>query len=58
MALVSTAWVLQKGCYPILGINSEKRVIEAVEALKVKFTPEELEYLESEYKPRGIQGGV
>lgn len=58
MALISTAWVLQKGCYPILGLNSEKRVIEAVDALKVTFTAEELEYLESAYKPRGIQGGV
>lgn len=58
MALVSTAWVLQKGCYPILGLNSEKRVIEAVDALKVQFTKEELDYLESEYKPRGVQGGM
>jgi aryl-alcohol dehydrogenase-like predicted oxidoreductase len=56
MALVSTAWVLQKGCYPILGLNSEKRIKESVEALNIKFTPEELEYLESEYRPRNIQG--
>ncbi|CAG7555706.1 unnamed protein product [Fusarium equiseti] len=58
MALVSTAWVLQKGCWPILGLNSEKRVVEAVDALKIRFTPEELEYLESAYKPRGVQGGM
>ncbi|KAG5808135.1 hypothetical protein H9Q71_007308 [Fusarium xylarioides] len=56
MALVATAWVLQKGCYPILGLNSEKRIKESVEALNVKFTKEELEYLESEYRPRNIQG--
>jgi aryl-alcohol dehydrogenase-like predicted oxidoreductase len=56
MALISTAWVLQKGCYPILGLNSEKRIKESVEALNIKFTPEELEYLESEYRPRNIQG--
>lgn len=56
MALVSTAWVLQKGCYPILGLNSEKRIKESVEALNIKFTPEELEYLESQYRPRNIQG--
>jgi aryl-alcohol dehydrogenase-like predicted oxidoreductase len=56
MALVATAWVLQKGCYPILGLNSEKRIKESVEALNVKFRKEELEYLESEYRPRNIQG--
>ncbi|KAF4463172.1 alcohol dehydrogenase [Fusarium albosuccineum] len=56
MALVSTAWVLNKGCWPILGLNSEKRVKEVAQALKIKFTPEELEYLESEYRPRKIQG--
>lgn len=56
MALVSTAWVLQKSCYPIIGLSSEKRIVEAVEALKIKLTDEELEYLESEYRPRAIQG--
>ncbi|CAI6097475.1 unnamed protein product [Clonostachys chloroleuca] len=56
MALLSTAWVLKKECYPILGLNSVKRVEEVVQALAVEFTKEELEYLESEYRPRKIQG--
>ncbi|KAK1658388.1 NADP-dependent oxidoreductase domain-containing protein [Colletotrichum godetiae] len=56
MALVSTAWVLQQGCWPIVGLSSEKRIKETVGALKVKLTEEELEYLESEYRPRNIQG--
>ncbi|KAF7555454.1 hypothetical protein G7Z17_g2102 [Cylindrodendrum hubeiense] len=56
MALVSTAWVLQKGYYPILGLSSPKRIVEAVDALKVNLTKEECEYLESGYKPRAIQG--
>ncbi|KAI8260571.1 Versiconal hemiacetal acetate reductase [Colletotrichum sp. SAR11_239] len=56
MALVSTAWVLQQGCYPIVGLNSEKRIKETVEALKFKLTEEECKYLESEYKARAIQG--
>uniref|UniRef100_A0A0B7K8J2 NADP-dependent oxidoreductase domain-containing protein n=1 Tax=Bionectria ochroleuca TaxID=29856 RepID=A0A0B7K8J2_BIOOC len=56
MALLSTAWVLKKECYPILGLNSVKRVEEVVQALAVEFTKEELEYLESEYRPRRIQG--
>ena len=56
MALVSTAWVLQKGCWPIIGMSSEKRIKETIGALQVKLTEDEIKYLESEYKPRGIQG--
>ncbi|GJC83437.1 versiconal hemiacetal acetate reductase [Colletotrichum liriopes] len=56
MALVSTAWVLQQGCWPIVGLSSEKRILETIGALKVKLTEEERQYLESEYRPRNIQG--
>ncbi|KAG9256554.1 NADP-dependent oxidoreductase domain-containing protein [Emericellopsis atlantica] len=56
MALVATAWVLHKSCYPIVGLSSEKRIKETVEALKVKLTDEEVRYLESEYRPRAITG--
>lgn len=56
MAILATAWVLSKGCWPILGLNSEKRIVEAAEALKITLTEEELKYLESEYAPRAIQG--
>jgi aryl-alcohol dehydrogenase-like predicted oxidoreductase len=56
MALVSTAWVLQQGCCPIIGLSSEARITETLGALKVKLTDEECKYLESEYRPRGIQG--
>jgi aryl-alcohol dehydrogenase-like predicted oxidoreductase len=56
MAAVATAWVLRKGCWPILGLSSEKRIDEAVDALAVKLTDEEAAYLESEYRPRAIQG--
>ncbi|TQN64273.1 Versiconal hemiacetal acetate reductase [Colletotrichum shisoi] len=48
MALVSTAWVLQKGCWPIVGLGSERRIKETIEALKLKLTEEECRYLESE----------
>ncbi|CCD26469.1 aldo/keto reductase NDAI_0H02960 [Naumovozyma dairenensis CBS 421] len=54
MAAISTAWVLAKGCYPIVGMSSIKRVDEAKEALDVKFTEEELAYLEEPYKPRNF----
>lgn len=56
MALVSTAWVMHQGCWPIVGVSSEKRVLESVEALKVKLTEEEVKYLEEPYKARAIQG--
>ncbi|GKT44655.1 very long-chain fatty acid transport protein [Colletotrichum spaethianum] len=56
MALVSTAWVLQQGCWPIVGLTSENRIKETIGALKVKLTDEECRYLESEYRPRNIQG--
>jgi aryl-alcohol dehydrogenase-like predicted oxidoreductase len=56
MALVSTAWVLHKGCWPIIGLSSENRVKQIVEVFKVKLTDEEVAYLESEYKPRAIHG--
>lgn len=56
MAIVSTAWVLQKTFCPILGLSSEKRIVEIVGALKFKLTEDELTYLESEYRPRQIQG--
>ncbi|KAJ9137926.1 Voltage-gated potassium channel subunit beta-2 [Pleurostoma richardsiae] len=56
MPLVATAWVLLKGCWPIVGLNSEKRIKEAVEALQVKLTEEECRYLEGGYRPRNVEG--
>ncbi|KAK2050033.1 Aldo/keto reductase [Colletotrichum somersetense] len=56
MALVSTAWVLQQGCYPIVGLTSEGRIKDIIGALKVKLSEEECQYLESKYRPRSIQG--
>ena len=55
MALVATAWVLQQGCWPIVGLSSAERIKETVGALKVKLTEEECAYLESEYRPRAVQ---
>lgn len=52
MAVVATAWVISKGCAPIVGINSESRVDDMVEAVKVKLTGEQIEYLEEPYVPK------
>lgn len=54
MATLGTAWVLSKGCYPIGGFSSEQRVDEALKALDIKLTDEELNYLEEPYRPRAL----
>ncbi|GMM56154.1 hypothetical protein DAKH74_027700 [Maudiozyma humilis] len=54
MAVLSIAWVLRKGCNPIVGLNKCSRVDDAIAALDVKFTPDELSYLEEPYTPRPI----
>lgn len=50
MAMVSIAWVLSKGACPIVGFNKPERIEEAIKALSVKFTDEELKYLEVPYR--------
>lgn len=52
MAMISIAWVLHKGCYPIVGLNSTSRVDEAIAALQVTLTEEEVKYLEEPYRPK------
>jgi len=54
MASVATAWVLSKGCAPIVGLNSEKRIQEVVDAVKLKLTEEENKYLEEAYAPKRV----
>jgi aryl-alcohol dehydrogenase-like predicted oxidoreductase len=52
MAAIATAWVLHRGCCPILGLNSEARVEESLKALEVELSEADMRYLEEEYKPR------
>lgn len=52
MATVSIAWVLSKGCYPIVGLNSCERVDEAVKAIHFEFDESEIAYLEEPYGPK------
>lgn len=49
MAQIAIAWVLTKGGCPILGLSSVERVTEAVGALDIKLTDEEVQYLEQPY---------
>ncbi|KAG0671798.1 hypothetical protein C6P45_005063 [Maudiozyma exigua] len=52
MAVLSTAWVVSKGCFPIVGMSKTERVDDALAALEVTFTEEELKYLEEPYVPK------
>lgn len=52
MAVLSTAWVYQKGCFPIVGLSNIRRVDDALAALDVTFTEEEIGYLEEPYIPK------
>ena len=54
MACVATAWSLAKGCFPIVGLGSVKRIDEALEAVKFKLTDEEIHYLEEPYQPKAL----
>ncbi|CCH62058.1 hypothetical protein TBLA_0G01120 [Henningerozyma blattae CBS 6284] len=54
MAEVATAWLLSKGTFPILGLNSVQRVKEAIKALDVTLTEEECKYLEEPYRPKAL----
>jgi aryl-alcohol dehydrogenase-like predicted oxidoreductase len=56
MAAVATAWSVAKGMIPIIGMNSEKRIEEAVENVKLKLTEEEMKYLEEPYLPKQVAG--
>lgn len=56
MAIVGLAWVLSKGCCPIVGLGSEKRIAEAVESLKFVLTEDEKKYLEEAYQSKEVFG--
>ena len=53
----SIAWLLSKNYVtPILGLGKTSRVDEAVEAVRVKLTNEEIAYLEEPYQPKRVTG--
>ena len=43
---------------PIVGLSSEKRIQEMVEAVSIQLTEDEIKYLEEPYVPRPISGGL
>jgi len=54
-AQISLAWLLHRGVTaPIVGFDRVEYVDEAVEAVEVKLSPSDMEYLEEPYHPREI----
>lgn len=55
MAQVALAWSLShQGVNPIVGLNSTKRIDEAVASIGVKLSEDEIKYLEEPYIPRAV----
>lgn len=59
MSQISLAWLWAKGAgSPIIGANKTKYIDEAVGAMKVKLSAEEIAYLEDAYIPHEIMGAL
>lgn len=52
MAMVAVAWTIKKGCQPVLGMNKIERIDEAIGALRVSLTDDDIKYLEEPYQPK------
>lgn len=55
MSSVAMAWLLQKGCCPIVGLNSIQRIEASLESLEVELTCQEVALLEELYRPLDVQ---
>ena len=56
MAQVATAWCLSKGANPVVGLSKMERIDEAVAALQLSLTQDEIEFLEQPYVPKAVAG--
>ena len=57
MTAVAIAWCLSKNMVnPIVGLSSAERIDQAVAAIRLKLSEEEIKYLEEPYLPRKVQG--
>jgi len=55
MGAIAMAWLFSKGACPIVGLNSEARIEQALEAFSVTLSKEEVEMLEEPYRPLAVQ---
>ena len=60
MAQIALAWVLSKPLVasPVIGCTKISQLEELCEAFKVKFSPEEIKFLEELYTPHKIVGAI
>jgi len=58
MAQISMAWIMAKDgvTAPIVGTTSLKNLEDIIEAVNLKLTPEEIQYLEEPYQAQAING--
>ena len=47
IAQIPVAWAINKGTLPIIGVTKKSHVIDAVQAMKITLTPEEIALIES-----------
>ncbi|KAF3799331.1 Versiconal hemiacetal acetate reductase [Colletotrichum gloeosporioides] len=52
MAQIAQAWLISKGCMPVCGLETRERIDQALGALEVKLSEEEVQYLEEMYVPK------
>jgi len=55
-AVVAYAWLMHKQTIPIIGVSKPWQVEQAVEAIDVVLSAEDIERLESRYKPHPVMG--
>jgi len=58
MSQIAIAWLVHKGACPIVGSTKPHHYDEAVKALEIELTPEEITVLEEAYKPHTIVGAL
>lgn len=58
MSQIALAWLLHKGANPIVGSSKAKHYDDAVAALDIKLSEEEIKHLEEYYHPHFIVGAL
>lgn len=54
MSIVSLAWLMSKGCFPITGLGKRERIDEAVAAVSFLLSTKELAFLDKLYLPEAV----
>ena len=58
-AQIATAWLLAKGVTaPIVGASKMSHLEDAIAAVEIKLTKEEIQYLEAPYQPKATAGNL